>query len=197
MKKVLLSVLVVAGLSITAAQAQSTRFGLKAGASLTSYVGGDVEGAKYKAGFHGGGVAELGITNSFALQPEVLFSMKGAKDSDGYRENLSYIDIPILLKLKADGLFFELGPQVGYLVSAKAKYEGVSMDIKDSGRSFDVGYAAGLGYQAVSGPMVGLRYNGGFSKIGEGETIYGNKIEAANIRNSAFQLYVGYMFGGK
>ena len=123
--------------------------------------------------------------------------MKGAKDSDGYRENLSYIDIPIMLKYKADGLFFELGPQLGFLASANAKFQGMSMDIKDEARKFDIGYAAGLGYQAASGPMIGLRYNGGFSKIGEDLHINGYNFGGTKVHNSAFQLYVGYLFGGK
>ncbi|UOR04299.1 PorT family protein [Hymenobacter aerilatus] len=195
MKKVLLSVLVAAGLSTTAAHAQGVRLGVKAGASLTSFTGKDVEGLDYKFGFHGGGVAELGLTDNFAIQPEVLFSMKGTKASemDELRINQSYIDVPVLLKLKADGFFFELGPQVGFLVGSKLKVDEVSVDAKESFKKVDLGYAAGLGYQAASGPMIGLRYNGGISNVGKDSF----DIEDGKVRNSAFQLYVGYMFGGK
>jgi len=199
MKKVLLSVLVAAGLSTTAAHAQGVRLGVKAGASLTSFTGKDIEGAKNKFGFHGGGVAELGLTDNFAIQPEVLFSMKGAKaeDMDGLSFNQSYIDVPVLLKFKADGLFFEVGPQVGFLVGSKLKVDDLSVDSKEAFKTVDLGYAAGLGYQSASGPMVGLRYNGGLSKIFKEDSFDGIDTEAGRIRNSAFQLYVGYMFGGK
>ncbi|MBC6613121.1 PorT family protein [Hymenobacter sp. BT507] len=199
MKKVLLSVLVAVGLSTTAAHAQGVRLGVKAGASLTSFTGKDIEDVEYKFGFHGGGVAEIGLSESFAVQPEVLFSMKGAK-AEGmgdYRFNQSYIDVPVLLKFKADGLFFEVGPQVGFLVGSKFKVDDLSVDSKEAFKTVDLGYAAGLGYQAASGPMIGLRYNGGLSKIGKNDSYNGIDIEAGNVRNSAFQLYIGYMFGGK
>ena len=125
--------------------------------------------------------------------------MKGAQADNGEnaRINQSYIDVPVLFKVKADGLFFEAGPQVGFLASAKYTEDGMSASVKDDLKKVDFGYAAGLGYQAASGPMVGLRYNGGLTKIGSSQT-YGNvTIEAGKVYNSAFQLYVGYLFGGK
>ena len=199
MKKILLLACLAAGLSSTAAHAQGARIGIKAGPSLTSLIGKDADGFKYKFGFHGGILAELGVTDNFAIQPEVLFSMKGAKvdDSQDGRVNQSYIDVPVLFKVKADGLFFEAGPQVGFLANAKYKEDGISESAKSDLKKVDFGYAAGLGYQAASGPMIGLRYNGGFTKVGSSQT-YGNiKLEAGKVYNSAFQLYVGYLFGGK
>jgi hypothetical protein len=94
-------------------------------------------------------------------------------------------------------LFFELGPQIGFLVAAKQKREvsGTSAgtfdsDIKSSVRTVDFGYAAGLGYQLSYGPGIGLRYNGGFIDTR-------NPSNSSSARNSAFQLYLTYMFGGK
>lgn len=198
MKKFILVLLGTAGLSV-AGYAQGARIGLKAGASLTSFSGKDADGLKSKIGAHGGLVAELGVTDNFAIQPEVLFSMKGAKDEeiDKLQINQTYIDVPIMFKVKADGLFFELGPQVGFLVGSKLKADAMSVDTKDGFKTVDFGYAAGLGYEFSSGPMIGLRYNGGISKIGESSTVNGVDIEAGSVRNSAFQLYLGFMFGGK
>jgi len=195
MKKTFLALaltLAVAG----AAQAQSARFGVKAGASLTTLTGDDVEGAKNKFGFNGGVMANFALNDMFSIQPEVLYSMKGAKVDDGNdgRINLNYIDVPVLAKISTGetGLFFELGPQVGFLASAKAKNNSISDDVKDSFKTVDFGYAAGLGFQAASGPMVGLRYNGAFTN--SYKSIAGLDPKA---RNSAFQLYVGFLFGGK
>jgi Outer membrane protein beta-barrel domain len=198
MKKFILILLGTTGLSV-AGYAQGARIGLKAGASLTTFSGKDAEGMESKIGAHGGVVAELGITDNFAIQPEVLFSMKGSKDGeiDDLRINQSYIDVPVLFKVKADGLFFELGPQVGFLVGSKLKADDISVDIKEAFKTVDFGYAAGLGYEFNNGPMIGLRYNGGISKIGEDYSNSGVTIEAGSVRNSAFQLYLGFMFGGK
>jgi hypothetical protein len=201
MKKVFLLLGLTLGVA-GAAQAQSAHFGIKAGASLTNYTGKGTDGADYKFGFHGGFIANLAVNDAFSIQPEVLYSMKGAKSEasmGGYtltnKVTTHYIDVPVLAHINAGGLFFELGPQVGFLVAASGSQalggQSVSGDIKDQLKTVDFGYAAGLGYQLANGPGIGLRYNGGFIDI--------NKNNNTNFatRNSAFQLYLTYMFGGK
>jgi hypothetical protein len=192
MKKAFLALALTLGVA-SAAQAQSARFGVKAGASLTSFTGSNTDGLKNKFGFNGGVMANFALNDMFSVQPEVLYSMKGTKFDGGgdLRLTANYIDVPVLAKVStgATGLFFELGPQVGFLASAKLKDDSNSVDAKDGYKSVDFGYAAGLGFQAESGPMVGLRYNGGFTSI--------DKDSNTKLRNSAFQLYVGFLFGGK
>jgi hypothetical protein len=199
MKKLILSLGLLAGVSVAAQAQTGVRFGLKAGASLTTFTGKDVDGASNKFGFNGGVVANFGINDMFSIQPEVLYSMKGAKvDGSDARVNLNYIDVPILAKIATGetGLFFELGPQVGFLASANAKSGSASQDVKDTFKSVDFGYAAGVGFQVSSSAMVGLRYNGGFTNVPKEINIGGTSVES-KAKNSAFQLYVGYMFGGK
>ena len=202
MKKAILSIVLVAGVAV-AANAQSTSFGVKAGTSLTSFTGKGSEGAENKFGFNGGLIANFGLSDIVSIQPELLYSMKGAKGTETisgtkvtYKENLNYIDVPVLAHINAGGLFFELGPQVGFLVAAnesvEANGQSQSQDVKSQVKTVDFGYAAGLGYQLANGPGIGLRYNGGLVDISKGN----NNIDYA-IHNSAFQLYVTYMFGGK
>ena len=208
MQKVLLSLGLLVSISF-AAQAQSATFGIKAGASLTNFTGSNTSDAKNIFGFNGGLVANFAINDAFSIQPEVLYSMKGAKAeqstsfggvtySDKLTSRLHYIDVPVLARVNAGGLFFELGPQIGFLVAAKQKEEisggtgagTYDNDVKDQLKTVDFGYAAGLGYQLSNGPGIGLRYNGGFSDV--------NKNSGSTaLRNSAFQLYVSFMFGGK
>ncbi|MDO7848280.1 porin family protein [Hymenobacter sp. M29] len=193
MKKVILSLALAAGISASAS-AQAT-IGLKAGASLTTLGGADASDVSNKFGFHGGLVANLPFGDALSLQPEVLYSMKGAASSANskYKINLNYIDVPVMLQYNADGLFFEAGPQLGILASAKSTDGTTDVDIKSSLNTIDFGYAVGLGYKVSSGAMIGLRYNGGITSIDKEES----GTTAAKIRNNAFQLYVGYMFGGK
>lgn len=196
MKKLILSLALVAGVSAMA-NAQA-RIGLKAGASLTTFGGADADvlfKTANKFGFNGGLVANLPLGDVLSVQPEVLFSMKGAQaDANSkVKYNLNYIDIPVMLQYNADGLFFEAGPQLGFLASGKLTDGTTDIDIKDGLNKVDFGYAVGLGYKLESGPMVGLRYNGGITSIDKEES----GTTAAKIRNNAFQLYVGYMFGGK
>lgn len=184
-----------------AAQAQGIKFGAKAGASLTSITGKDVDGNAYKFGFHGGLMANFAFNDMVSIQPEVLYSMKGTKDKSNSdnRINTSYIDVPVMVKVAtgATGLFFEAGPQVGFLASANYKLGGLSADVKDAFNKVDFGYAAGLGFQAASGPLIGLRYNGGFTNVGKNYSSNGISVTSGEAKNSAFQLYVGFLFGGK
>ncbi len=200
MHKKLILILVAAGLAGTA-HAQSIKYGVKAGASLTNVTGSDAGDFGNKFGFNGGVLANFGLNDMISIQPEVLFSMKGFKDkaSSDNHANLNYIDIPVLVKVAtgATGLFFEAGPQIGFLTTAKVSTGPLSVDYKDYLKSVDFGYAAGLGFQAASGPMVGLRYNGGFTNIGKNGTVNGAQVTSGNAKNSAFQLYIGFLFGGK
>jgi hypothetical protein len=200
MRKSFLAIALALGAAGTA-QAQSARFGVKAGASLTNVTGKDVSGAAYKFGFNGGIMANFAVNEMFSIQPEVLYSMKGLKDdtNSNNKLNLGYIDVPILAKIAtgATGLFFELGPQVGFLASAKATDGTTSIDAKDYLKSVDLGYIGGIGFQAASGPMVGLRYNGGFTNLGKNNNYNGLQLTAGDAKNSAFQLYVGFLLGGK
>jgi hypothetical protein len=195
MKKVILSLALAAGISATAS-AQTT-FGIKAGASLTSASGDNTSNTKSIVGFVGGLAANFGFSDLISLQPELLYSMKGAKEEAGglkVTDRLNYLDVPVLLKVNADGLFFEAGPQVGFLLSRKTTYEGANVADRtstDGLRKVDLGYAVGLGYQLESGPSIGIRYNGGILDVND-PSVSGDKQ-----RNSAFQLQLGYMFGGK
>lgn len=203
MKKIILSLALITGTAV-AANAQSASFGIKAGASLTNFTGKGTDGvdSKNKFGFNGGFVANFGVSDAFSIQPELLYSMKGSKTTDpyygsnvNYTSTLHYIDVPVLAHVNAGGLFFELGPQIGFLVAAKQKAESGgqsgTQDIKALTKTVDFGYAAGLGYQMPAGAGIGLRYNGGFTDV-----VKDNGSNSA-LRNSAFQLYLTYMFGGK
>ncbi len=207
MKKITFMLLALLAGGSTAAQAQyrgrggNVSLGLKAGASLTDFVGADTkDGAgnsyyKNRFGFHAGIFANIGFARLFAFQPEIIYSQKGAKlasNSDaGYR--LHYVDVPLAFHVNTDGFFFEAGPQVGFLVAARQEAGSVSVDVTNSYKTVDFGYLAGLGYQLKHGPGVGLRYNGAFTNFPNSATV-GTTTVQPRVRNSAFQLYLTYSF---
>ena len=171
------------------------RFGLKAGLALANWRGQGVSGTKSNVGFQVGGLARIDINDLLSLQPELLYSQKGYNsEANGLKtkSTLSYVDLPLLLRVNAGNLFFEAGPQLGYLVARNVTLSG-TMSVTGSGTSglskFDAGYIAGLGYQFASSLNLGLRYNGGLTSVDERRK--------AKVYNSAFQLQVGYLFGGK
>ncbi|SFQ41580.1 porin family protein [Hymenobacter arizonensis] len=197
MKKVILSLGLLVGVT-AAAQAQNVTFGLKAGVNLANVTGDNTRELKSIIGANGGLAANFGFSDLLSVQPELLYSMKGTKyEVSNYKREgrLNYLDVPVLVKFNADGPFFELGPQVGFLVSQKTTEEvggrTASTNSTDGTRKVDFGYVLGLGYQLASGPSLGLRYNGGFSDLSD------PSVAGAVTRNSVFQFQLGYMFGGK
>jgi hypothetical protein len=192
MKKIILSLSLLVGV-VGAASAQDIRFGVKAGVNYSTITADNTDGIQSKIGLQAGGLVNFGLSDLISIQPEVLYSQKGyqsEEDSD-VKVKMNYIDIPVMVKVNAGGLFFEAGPQLGILAGAKLTDGSTDVDIKEGLNTVDFGYAVGLGYQLESGPMLGLRYNGGISNISK------NGSDDDKARNSAFQLYVGYVFGGK
>ncbi|MBX0292853.1 PorT family protein [Hymenobacter sp. HSC-4F20] len=199
MKKLSFSLLLVAGLT-GLARAQSVQAGLKAGANLATITGDDADNNnKYKVGLNAGVALQVGLApkNFIALQPEILYSMKGARSENGAAEatsTLHYLEVPVLLRINADGPFFELGPQVGFLLAVKNELKSgsasVSSTSKDLYHTVDLGGVAGIGYQFSSGPSIGVRYNMGFAPLYK--DILGTTIKQYN---SAFQFQLGYRIG--
>jgi hypothetical protein len=203
MKKTILLLALGLGIS-TAAQAQyrgrggNVSLGIKAGASLTDFVGVNAQdgfGNTYenRFGFHAGVFANIGFAKLFAFQPELIYSQKGAKTQNiDERFRLHYVDVPLVFHFNTDGFFLEAGPQVGLLLAAKRQVGNTSVDI-DNYKTVDFGYVAGLGYQLKHGLGAGLRYNGAFTNFPQ-STTSGNVTTQNRIRNSAFQLYATYSF---
>src|SRR5690606_38891478 len=109
--------------------AQNMDFGVKGGLNLAS-INGDSENISTRTSFHAGVVFELKFSDKFSFQPEIIFSEQGAESN--YSEQVGsesikyesvlrtdYINIPLMAKYYlTEGLDIELGPYVGFLLSA-------------------------------------------------------------------------------
>lgn len=212
MKKLLLIITVIASFSFMNAQENSVRFGVKAGLNIANIVGDsqdlwdDLNGEiKPIIRFHVGALVEIPVSEVFAIQPELLFSRQGAKlkiDNAEEISNLSYLNIPLIAKFYlAEGLSFQVGPQIGFLLSAKNKASGTffdgfetvtvdeESDIKDRVNSVDFGLNFGFGYQLEQGVFFDARYSLGLSNINDFEG--SDDFEDSN---SVFQISLGYKF---
>lgn len=207
MKKLLFTAAIVA-LGFTTVNAQEVKFGAKAGVNLASLSGDNTDDLDGRTSFHVGGVAEIMISEKFSVQPELLYSAQGAKESseDEFEKiestlRFDYINLPIMAKFYvAEGLSIEAGPQVGFLMNAEAEVEYTdkefpefsasgTQDIKDDASSIDFGVNFGFGYKLESGLNFGARYNLGLSNINDYEGSDDNKVN-----NSVIQVSLGFMF---
>jgi opacity protein-like surface antigen len=203
MKKVLfIAVVVLLGLGNV--NAQEVKFGTKVGLNLSNFTG-DLDDSDSKIGFNIGAFAEISLSDKFIFQPELLFSSQGAKfeESDNnfsFEETLkfNYLNMPLMIKFAASDKFaLEFGPQLGFLLSAKSKFEQTfdgetfseEVDIKDSVKSIDFGLNFGASFDVSENIMIGARYNLGLSDITDGEDD-----EDFNVQNSVFSFSVGYRF---
>ncbi|WP_051359903.1 porin family protein [Adhaeribacter aquaticus] len=214
MKKILC--LLVACLGLTFAQAQSTRIGLKGGLTYSN-IAGDLENESIyqnKLGFNGGITANFPVIGNFlSIQPEILYNQKGYQYQDEEftflgitrerkgKRNFNYIDVPVLAKINAGGIFFEAGPQISYLLGVRDNTEETINGIenknyqrinKDDLAELEIGYAVGLGFQASNGVSLGVRYNGSVQDLAKNT---GND-ELTNARHSAFLLQLGFPISG-
>jgi opacity protein-like surface antigen len=190
MKKLLLfAVFAVLALNV---QAQDFRIGAKAGANFASLNGDDADDAKGRASVHIGGVARIGLSEMFSLQPELVFSSQGYKvnfpGEDGV-VRLNYINLPIMADITlAEGFSLQGGPQVGFNISADAKYDGDTTDIEDA-QTIDFGVGIGAQYILPMNLFFQARYVIGVTNVFE--EIGGDQI---NAKNSVISLSVGYFF---
>ncbi|MGK7391455.1 MAG: porin family protein [Candidatus Cyclobacteriaceae bacterium M2_1C_046] len=202
MKKIIMPVLF---LLITAAS-YAQDFEIKGGANFSNLYISEVHDENMKIGFHAGVAYKKKVLPGLFLQPELLYSLKGAQvhykgflglSSEGiYKFNLGYLEVPVLARIQIGSLHITAGPYVSMLLHANIK------DVDDSGNindienldrddfsTFDYGWSGGLGFNS-DGYSIGLRYNKGLINIAkEGEF---GETALKDGKNSVLQAYLSF-----
>ncbi|OGX82646.1 hypothetical protein BEN47_04540 [Hymenobacter lapidarius] len=238
MKKI--AILALSFLTVSVAKAQDAgglRIGVKVGATYSSLSGdqaSQIAGqgfnnnlGSFKLGYNAGVGTSFPISSDgfFSIAPELLYNRKGYEVTSTQmvgtseieveqQRVLHYLDLPILAKINAGGLYFELGPQVSYLFGSKVKqqtttknangtktkvdndgsfqdYSGVKRGPSDKSdlAQFDIAGVAGVGYQTEGGLSLGLRYAQGFNSLIDSK----NTNDDPKAFNNAFTLQLGYL----
>lgn len=174
------------------ASAQHVNIGIKGGLNLYNINNDNNSTNDPIVGYNLGLLGHIHLVQQLALQPEIVFSTQGAKNTLANvdtRFNLAYVNIPILLQYMFDnGFRIQAGPQFGILTSAKSKINKNSSDIKSDMEKVAVGLSAGMSYVNPStGFGVDARYNYGLSNI--------NKSDVVKSTNRGIQLGLFYLFG--
>nr|WP_321453546.1 porin family protein [uncultured Carboxylicivirga sp.] len=199
MKKLLF---IAAIMAISMSSFAQVKYGVKAGVNFANGTGDDFENGDMRTSLQAGAFARFSLSETFAFQPELLYSGQGSKYSEsetGYSYDqtlkLNYLNIPLMFKYYAsNGFNIQAGPQLGFLMSAKMKEEetadgttiSVEEDIKDQVKGFDFGLDFGLGYDLESGLGFDLRYGLGLTNIVDNDDADG--------KNSVISLAVSYAF---
>jgi hypothetical protein len=177
MKK-LLAILCAIGLitaaGVNTAKAQSpVNFGLRAGLNFANFNDLDGEKPDSRTGLMVGGYLNFKVPMSpISIQPEVLYSQKGAEEA-GTTIELDYLEIPVLAKFSfAPGpatphVYF--GPYVGFVLKSEVSSGGASADIDNTQTDFGGIVGAGLDLNlGVTELNAGVRYGFGLTDAFDG-----------------------------
>lgn len=183
--------------------------GIMAGVNLASISGDDISDVDNRTGVLGGVFVTFHLTNSFGIEPEALYSQRGASLSDAgdfdATIKMDYIEIPVLLRFGIPVVgpirpFFVAGPSFGFqskcAVTAEGSGVSASVDCDQfdedpeasiDSKSFDLSGVVGAGLDFRLGGttlMVGARYQHGFSDV----------VKDASAKNRTWSIVAGLGF---
>jgi hypothetical protein len=148
------------------------RPGIKGGVNLTDV--SNFNGDNRVSG-HVGLFLHHTINSNWCIQPEVLYSGQGQKYNTGDGERtlaLSYIQVPVMIQYyPVRQLYFEAGPQIAFLTSAKSKGGKNDVEVDDAYRKADLGINLGMGVAATRQLGFYARYNAGLSDISKNNNV--------------------------
>ncbi|MFI1744086.1 porin family protein [Thalassobellus sediminis] len=156
---------------------QGVKYGVRSGLTISNLNFDDsptIEN-RHRNSFYIGFFADIGLSKSISLVPEIQFSPEGAKIEI---LNLDYIQAPILFRFRlSEKIHLGLGPQVGIKVRK----------VDDSAKNFAYSGVAGLEYKLTHVLFADVRYIYGLSNVFD--DTFG--VEA---KNTNIQIGVGYKF---
>lgn len=177
---------------------------VKAAMNLSNWRGVDEINTKAKVGYKLGGGLEYGLNKTWAIQPSLFLTSKGAKAGDSGEEkttiNQVYLELPVNMQVRIPvasntNVLIAAGPYFAYGIAGKISQEtdGVksSVDTFDNDmlefKKFDAGIGAGVSLE-INKIMVGLDGQLGLTRITK------EKLSEDSPKNINFSLSVGYKF---
>lgn len=170
------------------AEAQETKdpnlhWGIKGGVNVTTLYGDQVNGSDARAGFTGGLFLNYRFSPQWSIQPEVLFSMKGADLDQGLTGEtgsadyeVGYLEIPVLAKytFETNSIvkpYLNAGPQVGFSLYGDSNDRDIDDNqLKDA--EFALAFGGGVDFAVASSPAdfiqtvgLDLRYTLGLTDV--------------------------------
>jgi len=158
-----------------------------------------IEGAN--TSFHAGTFFQKNITKYFAVQPALLFSIRGGKIRDidsTINASLMNIELRISFLYLYKQLQFGVGPNFGYGLSGKLKSNGMKRDAYNTSEShertlkrFEFGGNFMVGYTFKKGVFITANFLPGFTNIYKGD---GSAPIDVKAKTRSFRISLGYSF---
>ena len=187
LKRIILVAVILLAASVDM-QAQMVKFGIKGGLNYANQTGSDITitsnnyNKEAITSYHAGLVAEIKVTDGFSVQPELLYSTKGATYKNAleeFKNELGYLSIPVLAKFHLNNtVSLDLGPQASFLLS-----ERKNVNFKEA-ETFEFGVAGGLGFNITKNFFLQGRYVLGLTEA----------TKEAKVKNSVVQISAGFTF---
>lgn len=215
LKGLLVPVIIASALTASAQEQRATgessispKFGIRAGVNLANLYVEDIQDENMKVGLNAGFIAKIPLVKGLSIQPELLYSSKGAKVTYNnlllgrgeYRFNLNYVEVPLLAVINvAQKLNIHAGGYGSYLASVNVKdmdengtvTDVTQLEAEDFNR-IDYGLVGGLGID-VDNFSIGARYNYGLREVGKSDE-GGASRYLQNSKNSVITLYIALGF---
>ncbi|EHO15536.1 porin family protein [Myroides odoratimimus] len=197
MKKLLLTLLVILGISQSYGQEKFKRFtpGVRGGWNFSNVTN---TGGDYRTNFYIGVQLPIRLAKFYSLQPELVYSRQGADNAtdryvypSNYKGNLDikldYIDINVINKFHFDKVNLQIGP--GFAINTKNNETNI----------FPIDFTLNLGFGIDITKRIGIeaRWMCGLLDINDsGQYSYqGNYYDSTEyMRNSTFQVGAYFRF---
>ena len=186
----------------------TTGFGIKGGVNFSNLYTNEVDDNNVLTGYNIGFFAQAPIASGVSLQPEINLTTKGSEFQynnalyqGSQRFKLSYVEIPVLLKINlTENFSIHGGPYAAFLVDSKiidkdsnGNVNSVNQVNKDDLNKFDYGLSGGIGFD-VDHFGLGIRYNYGLQTVGKERTYLGTTTTFPDAKNSSLSIYAAFKF---
>ena len=175
--------------NISFSQKIKLELGIKAGPNFSTQKLSTISGVESVTGYHVGGFLYFKLPILFGIQVEGQYSTQGSEFQVNQiinKNNLSYLNIPILIRNDFGPFNFHFGPQFGLLTDAKLSVNGIKNNFKDQLLDRDFSFVAGLGVRLPANLGLTLRYVKGLKNISDPNIIN------SETKNTMFQISIKY-----
>lgn len=176
-------------------QEKKMQVGIKSGLNLAILSASINSESSYKPGLHIG----MYVKTPGGFRPEIYFSSQGQKDNyvnpPGFTSvgktttTINYLNLPLLMELGKKKVTFQVGPQIGFVLSGKEKGtvsgQPVDDDLKDFLKSPEISAVLGMGLNLNEQVSFGIRYNHGLSDIFDSP-----QDDFPTVKNRVFHFYL-------